>query len=82
VKSAGGVVNAGLLDMAFSLDWVQKNIASFGGDKTKVTISGESAGAGGVMLLSIAKRGSLGNSLFQNVSILDVTLTQGVADEI
>nr|GFD59526.1 hypothetical protein [Tanacetum cinerariifolium] len=34
----------------------------------RVTISGESAGAGAVMLLSIAKDGSLGTSLFSNVS--------------
>jgi carboxylesterase type B len=67
IKS-NGVVNAGILDMAFALAWVQKYITKFGGDPAKVTISGESAGAGGVLLLGIAKDGSLGTSLFQNVS--------------
>lgn len=62
-----GVVNAGILDMAFALEWVQKNICQFGGDTEKVTISGESAGGGGVMLLSIAKNGTLGTSLFRGV---------------
>lgn len=61
-----GVVNAGILDQQFALKWVQKHIHLFGGDASRVTISGESAGAGSVMLQSIAYGGSLGNSLFTN----------------
>ncbi|KAH7062714.1 carboxylesterase [Paraphoma chrysanthemicola] len=63
---ADGVVNAGILDMALALKWVQAHIGKFGGDPKRVTISGESAGAGGVMLLGIARDGSLGTSLFRN----------------
>ena len=61
-----GVSNAGILDQNFALKWVQTYIHLFGGDQTQVTISGESAGGGSVMLQTMAYGGSLGTSLFQN----------------
>ena len=63
-----GTPNAGILDQTFALQWVQSYIHLFGGDPNRVTISGESAGGGSVMLQTMAFGGYLGDSLFQNAS--------------
>jgi para-nitrobenzyl esterase len=50
----GSSGNYGILDMIAALKWVNRNIASFGGDPGNVTIAGQSAGAFAVNYLCVS----------------------------
>ncbi|XP_046283041.1 acetylcholinesterase isoform X4 [Marmota monax] len=60
--------NVGLLDQRLALQWVQENVAAFGGDPTSVTLFGESAGAAsvGMHLLSPPSRSLFHRAVLQS----------------
>ncbi len=51
--------NMGLLDAVLGLRWVQDNIAHFGGDPSRVTIFGQSAGGCSVTHLMLSPLASV-----------------------
>ena len=71
--------NYGLLDIQHALQWIQENIAAFGGDKNNVTVAGESAGGINILALlqSPLSKGLFHKAIIRSGGIMQSTIAEG-----
>lgn len=74
--------NYGLQDQILALRWVRENIASFGGNPEQITISGGSAGASSVLMLSACPlvKGWFQGAIMQSGPLLERNFSQSEAE--
>ncbi len=70
--------NVGLLDIIAALQWINENIANFGGDPANVTIFGQSGGGGKVasLMASPKAKGLFHKAIVQSGSLLTTMETK------
>jgi para-nitrobenzyl esterase len=73
-EQGGGSGDYGIKDQIAALRWLKRNVAAFGGDPERITIAGQSAGAGSVLALLAAPSAK---GLFRAAIVQSVPL-QGV----
>lgn len=70
----GETANVGLLDHECALDWVHEHVAAFGGDASRITVMGQSAG--GLNIACLLARGPR----FSRVILQSASLGRGLRD--
>ncbi len=83
INQGPAVANFGLWDQIAALQWIRKNIDSFGGDPDRVTAFGESAGASNIvsLMFSHAADELFSQGILQSTGGFGLGPTRTLADE-